>query len=196
MHQTDPLKHEDLMRVAELHAACLPDSQVSKLGPRYARSYYRYIVRSPHEHLFLERVEDQIAGVCVLSLDPRALERRLLFGSALVPAILVRPQAVQWSSKLRRSRPATDHALPESLASLPEVLQIYTADIARGRGIGASLLNQTESLLRSRGISEYIIKTVDSEDNRALSFYEKNGFRYECRYMSSGRPFQVWSRSI
>lgn len=190
----------DATAVARLHCRCLPNSLVSMLGETYARSLYHYMARSQREALFLARASGagKIVGACALSLGPATLDRRLVLGSRLIPSLALRPHILLAQlAKLSASRhSARNDALPRDLDGLPEVLTIFADPAMRGRGVGAALLEAVERFLVGRGYRQYMLKTLDEDDNRAFKFYFDHGFIDRCRHVKRGRRFRVLEKHV
>jgi ribosomal protein S18 acetylase RimI-like enzyme len=194
----DKLSPAERGQLAALHCASLPDSQVSELGVAYAREFYHYLSRSPFEQIFVARAGDEIIGGCVLSLSPRTLRRRLLLHTPL----LFHAVGWLWRRVSRRGPPALSRRShpPEGEATvprhLPELILVYTRAELRSRGTGTGLVTQCEQFLAERGHQEYIVRTVDDENNRALRFYDKNGFLAFSRSADHGRIFRVFRKKV
>ena len=185
-------------QIADLHCRCLPDSLITRMGPRYVASFYGYVDRSEHEFAFVQWLGSQIVSVCVVSEAPDSLESRLLRHTPLLPWLCLRwyrlPILSILKSKLTRAPVAGQRK--ELSASIPELLLIYTAAEQRGSGLGSVVLGRCEAFLASRGWPEYTIKTIDDGGNRALAFYARNGFAMQRRVVKQGRRFQVWKKSL
>jgi GNAT superfamily N-acetyltransferase len=166
------LQERDIARLARMHVAALPESLVSLLGERYARAFYRYCATTSEELLLLEREGGEIAGACLVSLEPESLSRRLLTGTPL-----------PWCAALAITRlplramllDATRAAVPVQPRG-PEILLIFTVPELRSRGLGARLLRRCEQQLLARGLPRVLFKTRDDPANRALQFYEREQF--------------------
>lgn len=190
----------DIARLAELHRECLPDSVVSRLGAAYARSFYWYVSRSRTELLELERdAQGRISSAAVVSLDPRGMTRRLLFGTRLVPSLVLRGPALL--AGMLRGRPASgggagDAATLRDVHDMPELILIYSSGAARSQGIGARLIERLEARLRALGVRRYQVKTVSDPGNRALSFYARNGFVADAVLEQRGERFQVFTKAL
>jgi GNAT superfamily N-acetyltransferase len=192
------LSRAECGQLAALHCACLPDSLVSELGTAYAAAFYRYVNRSPQEMAFVARTGGDIIGGCVLTLSPATLRRRLLMYTPLLF------HAVPWLCHrvLRRASP------PPSTAGcqlereevvpvhLPELILVFTRAESRSRGTGASLVALCEEFLAQLGHKQYLVRTEDHESNRALKFYERNGFVAFSRSADHGRIFRVFRKNI
>ena len=186
----------DVPRLAALHGECLPDSLVWRLGPSYTRAFYRYLARSGRERVLVARVGGRVVGACVLSLDPGSLTRRLALRTPLLPAALrglFRPGVAR--SLLGTGGRAPADGRDDPPRGLPEVLLIFTAAEARGRGVGSSLLAACERSLADRGLAAYVVRTVDDEANPALAFYARNGFQPCGRSFEHGRWFRVLKKA-
>lgn len=190
----------DIARLAELHRECLPDSIVSQLGLGYARSFYGYVGGSRKELLELERdAQGRISAAAVVSLDPRGMTRRLLFGTCLVPSLLLRAPAL--AVGMLAKSPARDakhdtSAVVRDVHDMPELILIYSSGEARSQGIGARLIERLEKRMRALGIRRYQVKTVNDPGNRALSFYARNGFTPDAILEKRGERFRVFTKAL
>ncbi|MCX7012515.1 MAG: GNAT family N-acetyltransferase [Candidatus Sumerlaeota bacterium] len=191
------LSPQECAELASLHGRCLPDSQVSRLGPAYARAFYRYVSRSPHEFVGVCREEGRVAGGCVLSLEPETLVRRLAWHTPLLPWALLRASPLEeirnWLNRRPRGQGSRDDAFP---AGTPELLLIYTDPPLRGRGLGAALLARCEKFAAAHGRRRYGARTEDSPDNAALRFYAKHGFAPCGKSFRHGHAFQLFIKDV
>ena len=191
------LSREDRRRLAELHGECLPGSRVARLGRAYMRVFYGYVDRSPLEELFVTRQGGRIASACVLSLRPATLSRRLALHTPLLlwaPVALFRLPILPRILGAFRRREARTAGPPRE--GLPEILLVFTAPEARGRGAASALLARCESSLAQRGHRRYTVRTEDREENRALGFYARNGFVDQGRTLENGEPFRILVKTI
>lgn len=178
VRSSDRLSATDIRQIAAMHCECLPDSLVSRIGPRYARAFYRHVDRSTDELAFVHRSGGRVASACIVSLEPHTLKRRLLTRTALVlhaPLALRRlPLRGIASSLIGRGGGEEEGGAMQPRG--PEVLLIFTEPAARSSGLGAQTLARCEEHLRERGHQRYYVKTADESDNRAIGFYLRNGF--------------------
>lgn len=186
----------DCARLAALHREALPDSAVSELGQRYADCFYRYLRASSYDRVFVLRDErGQVMSGCVLSLRPKTLRRRLL---TRTPLLLY---ALPWFVRSRGRRaastgPQPTNPPPAATQDIPELLLIFTAREERSRGAGAALLKQCETFLAAEGFPEYVVRTVDEPGNRAIGFYDRNGFVTCGQSTDHGRVFRVFKKKL
>jgi len=192
----NPLSRVRCRQVARLHLECLPDSTVSRLGLAYAEAFYRYLGRSPHEAVFTEVADDEVAGACVVSLRPKNLRWRLLFRTPLLFRLALSVLGTRRVRHAGRRGETTVHGPDPLNASTPELILIFTAPRLRSAGIGTRLLGQCERFLEERGYAQYGVRTVAAPDNRARHFYAKNGFTDCGRAVDYGRMFQVFVKGL
>lgn len=188
------LSAADLDTLAGLHVAALPESQVSILGRRYARSFYRYIERSPRELLAVERAENgRILGAAVVSFDPHGLTRRLLLATPVVLWAVLRLHSLL-SRQTNRGESGKGGDMPWQGA--PELLLIFCDEKCRGTGVGTRLIAGIESILARQGVDRYVVKTLNTQDNRALAFYPSRGFGSLGTGMVNGLSFAYFAKNL
>ncbi len=66
---------------------------------------------------------------------------------------------------------------------------IFSDPAARGRGLGRKLLVRCERFLAGQGYHRYVLRTLADEANRAIKFYEDNGFNLVCRLEKRGKRY-------
>ncbi len=197
----DPTGPEDWRRLAALHCESLPESAVAVLGERYAERFYRYLAGSEREHAFLHRdAGGALEAVCVVSLDPSGLNRRLWCSTPLLPALLRgaagtrrRALAGALSASPRAHRYESDEGAPRSLDA-PEIIVVFVAPGRRRRGLGLAIVARARAWLRAAGQRRCLARTLDDPRNRAAAFYRAAGF--ELRGRSLRRGFQVWESAV
>ncbi len=183
---------ETLCEAAALHCRLLPGSAISQFGEGFARSFYRYAARSQSEVVLAARGSGAVIAAAVLSLRPYDLQRRLLLYTPLLPHMAAHPLAA-----LRVLRDRSFARIEGDFdPTLPEVIAIFTAPSHQGRGIGGQLLRAAEQELSTRGFLRYGLRTEDVAQNRAIDFYDRQGFTIVGRgVMPTGR-FRIMTRQI
>jgi len=183
---------QTLRQAAALHCLLLPGSAISRLEPSFARSFYRYAARSRAEIVLAAVQNDAVIAAAVLSLRPQDLQSRLLLHTPLLPQMALHPLAALDIVRDRlfgRTEGAVDPALPE-------VIAIFTAPAHQGRGIGARLLRGIEAELSARGLPRYGLRTEEAAGNRAIAFYDKQGFKAVGRAHTAHGRFRVMAKEI
>jgi len=188
------LTDADLARLAALHVASIDDSLPALLGARFTRGLYRFFSTSQHELLLVERVEGRIEGACVVSFAPATLNHRIARATfcSLLPlaalTVLARSEfrALLW------------HTLRDSAGEekAPEITYVFVSPVLRGRELGKRLIERVDAALSEREVSGYYVKTLDESANRALRFYEQNGFRRIGLRKEGGRSFVEFHRQL
>src|ERR1035437_2058348 len=87
---SENLTEKDIARLGMLQVSLLSGSMTARFGTAYARSFYRYVVRSDDDLLFVRRCDGQIVAFCVVSLRPQTLLRRLVIHTPLIVHALYR----------------------------------------------------------------------------------------------------------
>ena len=61
----------------------------------------------------------------------------------------------------------------------PEITYVFTNPQLQGNKLGKRLVERVDGHLRAAGFGTYYVKTLDDPDNRAIGFYEREGFAVE-----------------
>ncbi len=192
------LDAEDLGRLAALHVVCIDDSLPALLGPRFAARLYAFLDRSECEHVLCERVDDRVESAVVVSESPGDLQGRI--ARATLPHLLAAAGVAlltRWAfwrflfgtlgDVLRRG------AEPEKA---PEITYVFTNPQLQGKQLGKRLIQRVDELLRSRDIDGYYVKTLDDPANRAIAFYEREGFERCGVRIETGRCFVEFHKRL
>lgn len=189
----------DIANLAELHLSALNDSLVGAMGEDYVRAFYRYVTSSDQELFFLERNESgRIVAAAVISLEPATLSRRLLLKTPLLRSMLGRIPGViaLLLAKARRSRREPHGGHVYVPIGPPELIDIYTAPEAQGKGLGSAIVRQIDQRLRDLHLPEYVVLAVAESSNPACRFYRGRGFTSRGLTLRLGTYFEVFARSL
>ena len=90
------------------------------------------------------------------------------------------------------------HTLRDSAGEerAPEITYVFVSPVLRGRKLGKRLVERVDAALRERGVAGYYVKTLDEPGNRALRFYEQNGFRRIGLRREGGMEFVEFHRTL
>lgn len=191
------LSRRDIAILGRLHVETLPDSTVSIVGLRYAEAFYRYLCRSRHEVVFLERGNDgtSVAGACIVSLQPETLSRRLLMATPLLPfAMAAAPRLV--ANTMHGKLKAVPSTSPTVQPAGPEIILIFTLAELRSRGCGSRLLARSEAWLVSHNYRRLFVKTRDDAANRAIGFYLNSGFSRIESVVNKGKALILFDKNL
>lgn len=184
--------------LAALHHACLPTSALSTLGLSFLRAFYRFAAHSPHERVIVCHQGNAVIAGALVSFHPGNLNRRLLFKTTLIGAILRKfhhktvRQAVFCRSVLEWDAADVPHTAPPA----PELLALFSRADSRGQGIGAKMIAQADRQLAQVGVSRYFVRTLEAQDNAALRFYIRQGFTPVARLKAHGTKFSLLSKEL
>ena len=188
----------DLARLGALHVECIDDSLPALLGPRFAARLYAYLTRSQFEHVLWERVDGAIESAVVVSEAPGSLQARIARETLLhlLPAAIA---ALCTSTAFWRFLAGTlVHALRQQAepGNAPEITYVFTNPQLQGRKLGKRLIERVDALLRSKGVDVYYVKTLDEPGNRAIAFYEREGFERIGTRDEAGRRFVEFRKRL
>jgi GNAT superfamily N-acetyltransferase len=192
------LSSNDVERLAALHVESILDSLPALLGLSFARLLYRYLERSEQELVFVERVESRIESVCVVSFEPGSLHGRI--ARATFPLIVWRSLAALFVR--REFRSMLLHLVLDALSGeghedkAPEITYVFTNSEMRGKRLGQHVVARVDSELAARGFERYFVKTIDDASNRAVRFYDENGFERLGPRVEGGRTFVEFSKPL
>ena len=188
----------ELRRLASLHRASLPDDILPMLGEAYLTSFYRSILASSKELLFIERGDrNQIIGACLITFESASLFRRtvmatfpslciafigrFLFFKGLRQAVgaVLRPDPVQGSGSFD-----------------PQIAFLFVEQAARRRLVGASLVAEACDHLKQKGIAALYVKTRSEGPSSALAFYRSRGFNEQGTLSFADRSYLMLRKSL
>ena len=167
------------------------------MGVGYAHAFYRYVARSARELIVTGRDDTgRIIAATVVSVEPATFNRRLLLHTPLLSRLVVHSATIlaDWWRAPRDTQAVQSPV--RALDAMPSMLLIYTAAGTRGAGHGAALLRAVEAQLQARGVAAYQVRTELHPGNRALRFYDTNGFTRAGVAVRLGKSFQVFVRRL
>lgn len=192
------LSDSDIIRAAALHVESIDDSLPALLGGSLVRRLYRYLDSSDLELVLVERIDGDVESVCVVSFEPESLQGRI--ARATFPELVWRAAWGVIVSPLFRSmlwNVVLDVISgPEKRARAPEITYVFTNMQFRGKRLGKRLIERVDAELRDRGIERYFVKTLDEPSNRAVRFYDENGFDRLGSRMEGGRRFVEFQKDL
>jgi len=179
-----PLAHEHLEAVVQLHLDAFPSFFLSFLGPRFLREFYNSFLYDPQGIAYVACDEQgRILGAVVGSLDPHGYFKRLLkrrwwaFALASLRCVSRRPsdaprlfRAIFYRGE---SPPGPVRALLSSIAILPA---------ARGRGVGRALVLCWVEEAKRRGAPGCYLTTDAVENHTVNAFYKALNWKLEHTY--------------
>jgi ribosomal protein S18 acetylase RimI-like enzyme len=172
-------KHVD--KVVEIHIQAFPDSQSTKLGKDFLKSYYGGSVSSSHTISFVWKVDGKVAGFIFGGTNKQELSRQIIMNSkakfvkAVISNVLRDPiNSIKrfWSYLVHYIIPGGDAFYANDTATLDSVALLKEF---RGQGIADELIKAFLEQLKKAGVSACRLGVL-GENTSARRFYERNGF--------------------
>jgi ribosomal protein S18 acetylase RimI-like enzyme len=180
-----PAALADAPALARLHVQTLPGEQsdLTLLGARLVRHFYANAIARGTVWVHVAEERGELLGLVVVTRDIGSMfSRTLLAGPRDVLAFLVR------SSPLGLLR-ATIAKLASGTArvpAVPELVYLGVSGRARGRGVGAALMEAAHSEFRRQGIAAYQLH-VHADNAPAVRLYLAHGLEEARRFRKGGR---------
>lgn len=186
-----PALKSDASAIALLHQRTLTNSFLAKLGIRFLKALYVYLIKK--ENVIIHAEENTITGFVSFSYNSVGMMKRFVFSCPvcifiLIGILFITPVylkrfietfAAPFKSKTAQSSTGKV-ILPNA-----ELLSISVDPDCQKSGIGSQLLKQMEKQLIQKGVFTYkVIAGVSLEG--ANKFYPKNGFVLVSQVMIHG----------
>ncbi len=194
----DNLSDTDLDDLSEMYVRIFPASLLSNLGKGYLRTYHRFVDESDREEIIIIRGDEKIIGCAVLSLSSSTLLRRLIVHNPPVIDVIRLLLSFRFggiASVLSKIFFKSSQRTEKETVNV-ELISLFTDPSRRGQGVGASLVEKCNALLKEKGIERYFVKTRDTPDNRAMDFYLRNGFKVTGAVEWTGKKYAVLEMTI
>jgi ribosomal protein S18 acetylase RimI-like enzyme len=169
----------DLAAAVALHRRAIPYSLNSRLGPAHLEHAYRVMHEDPGSLVTVAARGGTVIGVVLFSLDPAALERRMVRGLGARGWLRV-------AAGLARDPALLVEALRQARAGGPirgvaaRLVAIAVDEDARVAGVGRALIGAVDRFGRAHGAAAYQLDTrIDNA--AALAFYARCGFAEAAR---------------
>jgi len=167
----------DYRGLAKLHIDSIPDTSFSIIGEKAAALMYRFIDKNDKEILLAAIIDGIVRGGIVVSYEPETITNRFLKNYPLGFSVRFFPSLLR--NIFRVPELFNLFAADEAYKYAPELMFLYTAPELRSKGIGGLLVQNI--ITQMEGTAPFLyVRTLDNKENRAIAFYERNGFkRYE-----------------
>lgn len=172
--KSDSFSKIDYIGLARLHIDSIPDTSFSIIGQQAAALMYRFIDESSKEILLAATIDGIVCGGIVVSYEPATITKRFIksytlsFLTSSIPSLLRKIHKLPELLRLL--------AMDEPYKYAPELMFLYTEPELRSKGIGGKLVQKIAALMKGVTPSLYV-RTLDKIENRAIAFYERNGFK-------------------
>lgn len=187
----------DLSIIAEVHKQAFAGFFLTRMGPSFLRAYYQAVLDFDARIALVARdtESDRVLGFAVGFSDPQGFyslfsQRRKRMLPAVLLAVLRDPGLVPLI--FRNMRRVEGRAKQE--VDAVELSSI--AVTARGRGIGAALLEAFAEHASSEGASRLVLTTDAKGNDPVRSFYEARGFGLDGIESRGARELCHYSRTL
>lgn len=182
-------KERDLSLVADVHVAAFPDFFLTTLGHSFLRVMYKTFLVSQGSVFVVDEIDGQVLGFAVGIKKSVVSDRTLAikffpqFALAILPGLVCHPIKVirrvmgQLLSEGGQPEIPDECIVLRSIGVLPEI---------KGSGIANRLLNKFECLARERGVKTVALTTDANENERAIGFYLKHGYKIQQEFKQDG----------
>lgn len=193
-----PLRVSHVDELVDVHLAAFPASGLTGLGRHVVRRYYRWQFSGPHPHPVAIGAwrDGRLVGFVIGGARREAVTGfvrtspgSLAIGALTHPRFVRRVagskvRAISRTLRANRRRPPAPVAAPPHPDAISQpttaasfgILSIAVAPDHQGTGVAADLLGAAEADARHGGFTAMNL-TVDTDNGRAIAFYEKHGWR-------------------
>jgi GNAT superfamily N-acetyltransferase len=178
----EPMEERDAPAVGRLYAMTFSEPIFALLGPRFAARFHQWLQQEPHAGVWVARsAAGEVVGVISGTLDRPRAYRHIVRAHVLeiglrVLGRLYRPAVMGWLIRAvwQRIRPPTGgyRRAPRPAA---ELLLIFVAEAAKGRGLAQRLVAHMEAAFRGWGFAGTYKIMTPSTYARANAFYRRLG---------------------
>ena len=186
---------------ADLHIASIHHGLLPELGRDFLSRLYREINRTPNAGVWVAMDGDRVVGFLAGCADPGRCYRAVL-GRAALPLTGLAGRSLLRRSVLtrlftilkypfRKADPVAGVDVPK-----PELLAVAVDPGARGRGIGAQLVEAFEQGLVSWGVSGRYRVATNVEEVVSNRFYERVGFAPAYQTSHNDLTLQVYVKGL
>jgi ribosomal protein S18 acetylase RimI-like enzyme len=179
------LEREHVNDVARLHRHNLT-GLLTNLGLSAIRAFYEGCSKTSSAIGFVYLENGEVRGFVLGSIRPDSLKTEALKANpagtiaGIILGIAHRPSSLVW---LLKSFGGPDEGSYSE--SVPELTYLAVSSESRGAGVGRQLVQAFTAAMRELGANAYEL-SVDDDNQQAISFYERLGFKLCGRYREFG----------
>lgn len=191
---------DDVITVAEIHAAAFPNFFLTTLGDSFLRELYSGFLNHSSGIIFVADEAGKVVGFVAGTSSPDIFfpamrqRRGLFFLLSAIPAVLRSPMVVArklYSAVFYRGD------IPAELENGALLSSIGVMPMALGKNIGLELLEKFESEAFSRDARFVYLTTDQIGNDRVNAFYRKCGYHEESRFLQQAhRPMLRYVKKL
>lgn len=182
---------KDLLKIADLHIKCFPDSFSTQLGGKLlARFYLEYLKKVPELFLVAES-DKEIVGVCMgYYCEDNVYQKKFLWHNLIslifkcLKLTLMRNELMLKKMGFCKSKQKNAPTFQKvdvneerkQLDKCGDLLSICVRADFQGHGVSSNLVKTFHEVLKGKN-REVCFLSVLQKNSRAISFYKKMGYR-------------------
>lgn len=186
---------EDASDVGRLHRECIKTGFLSTLGPRFLRSLYAGLARSPHAFGFVAKRDSAVVGFIMCATDVSRVFRGLILKRFVQLALPLLRFLLRWRTVKRILETLFYPRRVSQDLPRPEVLSVAVDGECRGQGVGGMLMQACLERFRNLGI-RCVKAAVGAENPGANSYFRKAGFELVTTMVLHGRTVTVYVANL
>ena len=164
-------EEKDLVGIAAVHQAALPETLISRMGRAVIERLYRTLLHQDNAKIYLRGEGKQVDAVASwamsyqIALDPKTKQD-------IVKKIWRDPR--KWLGVMERA--LMGQYIKLFFGYEPWLLTLAVAKNIQGKGVGSKLVERVWSDVKLHGQSSLLVETLRTKE-KAVHFYEKRGFK-------------------
>lgn len=182
----------DVVSVVDVHVRSAAEQANVRLGRSYLEAFFQFFVDSGQAVALIAEYDNRPAGYCIGA--PYGYRSAMLRNLAVPALIGLLPQPALWKmaavaalEPVRRLR--TEDRSGDGATLTYALVGIAVRPEMRGAGIAEDLVQEFRQRVRQRLESTVMRLSVHPDNHRAISFYEREGWR---RSASEGSGASYW----
>ena len=177
---------KDVTAIVGIHEQAFPDFFLTTLGSRFLGLYYKCMCRCDVAVTLCAIENGVIMGFSATALKSAGFNTRLVKDNIFVfikegiRLLFTKPLAL---IRLMKNMTKGKSGIVDK-GEYAELYSIGVSPTSQGRGVGSMLLTETERIIASNSGREMSLTTDKFNNESAIAFYEKNGYRIMYEFTS------------
>lgn len=175
----------DIEAVIKVHNSAFKGFFLTELGYNFLKLYYDSVAKAPDGILIGAYRDDELIGFCAACSECSGFNARLIkdnfikFGIISLKLLLTRPRAL-----IRLTKNLTKRGPVEDDGHYAELMSIAVDKATQNTGAGKAMMDCLEKALKQRKVTSLSLTTDKFNNENALNFYKKRGFRQMYAFMA------------
>ena len=172
-----------IRELSRLHSKAFPDFFLTQLGEPFLRTLYKGYLDDPNSGIIVSEEDGNILGFIAYSNDYSGFYQRLVkekiirFAWCSFLAVSRHPSFIK---RILGAFAKSDSVIKDQ--KYVELASICVNPSVEGKGVGSALINHLKSKVDFNEYAYINLETDAVNNERAICFYEKNGFVFSGEY--------------